>query len=108
MKVGLASVDPDFPLKEWDWLIPQANLTLDLLQAARSNPNLSALAYIEEGFDYNKTPIVPPGTRVLAHEAADQRFTWSPNGEEGWSIDTAPEHYRCIKCYFPTTRAEKI
>ena len=82
LKAGLASLDPSFPIKEWDRLIPQANLTLNLLRAARSNPNLSAHAYIEGQFDYNKTPLVPPGTRALAHEAADQRLTWGPNGED--------------------------
>ena len=82
-------------------------MTLNLLRAARSNPNLSAHAYIEGLFDYNRTPIVPPGTRVLAHEAADQRPTWSPNGQDAWAIGPAPEHYRCIRCYFPKERSER-
>ena len=30
-KAGLASVNPNFPLSEWDRLIPQANITLNLL-----------------------------------------------------------------------------
>ena len=106
-KAGLASLDPDFPIKEWDRLIPQANLTLNLLRAARSNPRLSAHAYIEGQFDYNKTPLVPPGTRIIAHEAADQRPTWGPNGEDGWTIGPSTEHYRCIRCYFPKTRSER-
>ena len=106
-KSGLSSLDPDFPIKEWDRLIPQANLTLNLLRAARANPNLSAHAYIEGQYDYNKTPLAPPGTRVVAHEAADQRPTWGPNGEDGWTIGPSTEHYRCIRCYFPKTRSER-
>ena len=46
LKAGLATVDPDFPLAEWDRLIPQANITLNLLRSARVNPKLSAYAYI--------------------------------------------------------------
>ena len=46
-----------------------------------------------------RTPIVPPGTKVLAHEAADERATWAPNGEEARTVGTAPDHYLCIKCY---------
>ena len=46
LKSGLATVDPDFPLAEWDRLIPQANITLNLLRSARVNPKLSAYAYI--------------------------------------------------------------
>ena len=33
-KAGLATADPNFPLSAWDKLIPQANITLDLLQNA--------------------------------------------------------------------------
>ena len=90
----MASVHPDFPVKEWDRLIPQANTTLNLLRASRFNPKLSAFAYVEGLFDYNKTPLVPPGTKVVAHEAADHRASWAPNGEEGWTIGYSPNHYR--------------
>ena len=48
-KAGLATADPNFPLSEWDRLIPQANITLNLLRSARSNPALSAYAYIYTG-----------------------------------------------------------
>ena len=45
-KAVLASVDPNFPLSEWDRLIKQANITLNLLRSARSNPNISAYTYM--------------------------------------------------------------
>ena len=32
---GLASCPPDFPISEWDRLIPQAQLTLNLLRNSR-------------------------------------------------------------------------
>ena len=99
-KAGLASLDPDFPLREWDRLIKQAVTTLCLLRSARANPNLSAYAYLFGQFDYNATPLVPPGTKVLAHDKPSKRATWGPNGEEGWTIGPSPEHYRCIKCFF--------
>ena len=44
-KAGLATVDPNFPLSEWDRSIDQANITLNLLRVSRSNPRLSAYAY---------------------------------------------------------------
>ena len=37
---GLCSCDPAFPITEWDRLLPQAVLTLNLLGAARVNPRL--------------------------------------------------------------------
>ena len=80
---------------------------MNLLRAARSNPKLSAYAYIEGQFDYNKTPLVPPETRIIAHEVTNQCSTLDPNCEDSWSIDLAPEHYKCIRCYFPKTRSKR-
>ena len=48
---GLASVHPDFPMNEWDRLIPQANITLNLLRASRTHPQLSAYASMFGQFD---------------------------------------------------------
>jgi hypothetical protein len=42
---GLASVDPDFPLHLWDRLLPQAEMTLNLLRTSRQHPQLSAAAH---------------------------------------------------------------
>ena len=46
LKAGLASFDPKFPIKEWDRLLPQCEITLNLLRAARIYPKLSAYAYM--------------------------------------------------------------
>jgi hypothetical protein len=35
---GLCSVDPDFPLKLWDKLLPQATITLNLLEEIKNQP----------------------------------------------------------------------
>ena len=40
-KAGLVSIDPNFPLSERDRLIKQANIKLNLLRSAKSNPKLS-------------------------------------------------------------------
>jgi len=38
---------------------------------------------------------VPPGYRVLIYEMKQQRMnTFSPHGQDGWYIGTAPHHYR--------------
>ena len=106
-KAGLATIDPEFPLLEWDRLIEQAELTLNLLRSSRSNPKLSAYAYMFGEFDYNKTPLVPPGTKIVAHTNPDVRKSWQLNGEQGWSIGPSMLHYRCIRCFFPKTRSER-
>jgi hypothetical protein len=60
---GLCSVDKDFPLHLWDRLVPQALITLNLLCGSRINPKQSAYSQVFGNFNYNKTPMAPPGTR---------------------------------------------
>ena len=50
--VGLSSLDPYFTFSEWDRMLPYAELTLNLLRAARSNPKRSAWAYLFGKFNY--------------------------------------------------------
>ena len=76
---GLASMDPNFPLSNWCRLLPQAELTLNLLRPSRLNPKLSAYAQLEGAFDFNCTPLAPPGTRIIVHEKPTQR-TWAAHG----------------------------
>jgi len=78
----LCSCDREFPLHLWCRLLPQAFITLNLLRGSRINPKLSAYAQVNGLFDYNRTPIGPPGTRVQAHEAATKRDSWSPHAED--------------------------
>jgi hypothetical protein len=105
---GLCSVDKDFPLHLWDRLIPQALLTLNLLRGSRLNPNLSAWAHTHGHFDFNRTPIAPPGIRVLAHEKPNNRTTWSPHALDGWYVGPALQSYRCYNIWIWDTRAERI
>ena len=58
-------------------------------------------------FDYNKIPLVPQGTKIVAHTHPSHRKSWQLNGEEGWAIGPSLNHYRCISCYFPKTRSER-
>ena len=107
-KAGLASTDPKFPLTEWDRLIPQANITLNLLRTSRTNPALSAYASIYGNFNFAATPLAPPGTKVIVHVDPSVRGSWELNGEQGWYVGPALNHYRCVTCYFPRTRTTRI
>ena len=107
-KAGLATCDPDFPLREWDRLIEQANITLNLLRSSRSNPKLSAWAFLFGEFNFNKTPLAPPGTRIIAHIDSNKRQSWDLHGEAGWYVGPALNHYRCVTCYFPNTKSTRI
>ena len=105
---GLASTDPDFPITEWDRLTDQGNITLNLLRNARLNPRLSSHAFLNGMFDFNKTPLAPPGTKLIIHEKPSQRKTWAPHGVFAWYVGPALEHYRCIRAFVPATFKERI
>jgi hypothetical protein len=64
----LTSVDPYFPFYFLDRLLPQAELTLNLLRKSRQHPQLSAAAHFHGMVDYNKTDFAPPGCKIIAHE----------------------------------------
>ena len=64
---GLSSLPAGFPITEWDRLLPQAEISLNLLRNFRVNPKLSSYAYLFGNFDFNKTPLAPPGTLMAVH-----------------------------------------
>ena len=104
----LCSLDQQFPLNLWDKLLPQALITLNLLRGSRINPNLSAWAQVHGAFDYNRTPLAPPGTRLLVHEKPAVRGTWAPHAVDGWYLGPAMKHYRCYRVWIWETAAERI
>ena len=106
-KTGLALVDPDFPLSQWDRSLEQSEMTLNILRAARTNPKISAYTYLFGELDFNATPLAPPGTRVVARSKPSVRGTWDPNWEDAWYVGPSMEHYRCVNCYFPQTKATR-
>jgi hypothetical protein len=103
----LSTCDPAFPVTEWDLLLFQAELTLNLLRSLRVNPKLSAYAYLNGNFDFNKTPLAPPGTKVVVHLKPDQCASWAYHGEEAWYVAPSMEHYRYVKSYIPSTARER-
>ena len=83
-------------------------MTLNLLRPARCNPHLSAYAYLNGEHNYNKVPLAPPGTKIIIHRKPNQRKTWDFHGQLGWYVGPAPEHYRCFRCFIPSTGKEII
>jgi hypothetical protein len=104
----LCSTDKSFPMHLWDRLFPQAVITLNMLRTSRINPKLSAATHIYGQYDFNRAPMAPPGTRIVAHETPNRRRAWAPHGQDGWYIGPALEHYRCYMVYITKTRGESV
>jgi hypothetical protein len=80
-----------------------------MLRTSRINPKLSAATHIFGQYNFNRAPMAPPGTRIIAHETPNRRRTcWEPHGQDGWYIGPALEHYRCYTVYITKTRGERV
>jgi hypothetical protein len=63
----LAGAADGFPINQWDELLPQTILTLNLLRQSNVAPHISAYAYHHRSFDYNQMPIAPMVCAVQFH-----------------------------------------
>ena len=71
------------------------------------NPGLSSWAYLFGEFDYNVTPLAPPGSRVVMHNKPEIRGSWDPREIQAFYVGPAIDHYRCVTVFDPTTRRTK-
>ena len=70
----LVGVAPSFPSNLWDRLLPQTEITLNLLRQSNATPTVSAYAHLCGLFNYNQMPLAPMGCEVQIHEK--NRQTW--------------------------------
>jgi hypothetical protein len=70
---GLCSTYKYFPMHLWDRILPQAVITLNMLRTSRINPKLSAATHLFGQYDFNRSPMAPPGTMIIAHETPGRR-----------------------------------
>jgi hypothetical protein len=104
----LAGVDSTFPPYFWDLLLPQAELTLNLLQQLALNRWMSAWEFFQGPFDFNKTPLGPVGCCVLIHAKPATRCLWDFRAKEGFYIGPALDSYRCFKLVKSDNKSQVI
>mmetsp|Transcript_9103 Transcript_9103/g.13091 ORF Transcript_9103/g.13091 Transcript_9103/m.13091 type:complete len:104 (+) Transcript_9103:736-1047(+) len=89
----------------WHKLLPQTELTLNLLRQTNVYPTVSAHQALFGAFDYNRQPLAPLGCEVLVHEATARRSSWRQHAKRGWSLGTSAEHYRSHLIFVKDTAA---
>ena len=104
----LAGVANDFPPNLWDRLLPQTEITVNLIRQSNATPTVSAYAHLSGPFDYNKMPLAPMGCNAQIHEKTDKRGTWAFHSVDGWYLFTSPEHYRTHNCHIKHTKSERL
>ena len=98
---GLATCSASFPVRKWDRLLQQAELTVNLLRDSRINPKLSAWAYLFGIHDFNRVPLCPPGTRTMVHLKSDKRKSWAFHGEDGFYVGPRARTLQVHKMLYP-------
>jgi len=105
---NLLGCDDSFPAREWHRLLPQMELTLNLLRPANVRPSVSAYMYIYGNHDYNKTPLAPLGCKTQCFVGPDNRTSFGEHSIDSWYIGTSLEHYRSHRVFVKETSAERV
>ena len=107
IKAVLAGCDKSFPLQLWERLLPQIELTCNLLRPANANPNISAYQYVFGNHDYNRMPLHPLGCAVQAYNDSNKRRSWEEHSKDGWYLGTSDKHYRSYDVYIKETKSKQ-
>jgi hypothetical protein len=103
----LAGVADDFLQNLWDHLLPQTEITLNLIRQSNAMPTVSAYAHLSGPFNYNNMPLAPMGCEAQIHEKTNKQGTWAYHSIDGWYLFTSPEHYRTHTCHVKATKSER-
>ena len=104
----LCGCNRNFPMNLWDKIVPQAVLALNLLRCSNLNLNLPVFTQVWRQFNFNRTPIAPPGTMVMVHKKPATCETWAPHASDAWYLGPAVHHYRCYRVWVWETKAERV
>ncbi|KAL7483339.1 hypothetical protein ACHAW6_008991, partial [Cyclotella cf. meneghiniana] len=104
----LTGVSDNFPIHQWDELLPQTVLTLNLLRQSNVAPNISAYAHHHGSFNYNWMPPAPMGCAGQFHIKPSRRKTFGEHSSDGWYLKTSPEHYRTHVVLVKQTKAKRF
>lgn len=104
----LCGCDESFPLHLWCRLLPQVEMTMNMLRPSRTTPNVSAYAHLHGQHDYNAHPLTPLGVQVEMHVMPGNRGTFAPHSVSGFCIGTSFKHYRCYEIYVKDTRSVRV
>ena len=103
----LAGTHPSFPINFWHELIPQAEMTLNMMRPYADQPPISAYHGIHRRpFDFASHPLAPCGTLVVIHNSI--RETWDNFGLVGFYLGPSLKNYRSYRCLVQETMSIRI
>ena len=92
----------------WDAFLEQTNGTLNILRTSRRNTKNLTFEELNGKFNYNKTPLVPVGTKALVYNDPSDRTSFEARALEAFVVSWALLHYRCLRFWLPGTNGFRI
>ena len=108
IKSTIALIPPTFPIALWCKLLPQINLSVNIVCKCRQNPLLSVWSAMEGEYHFDSTPIAPAGSEMLMHENPGRRRTFGYNAKKACYIAPCLRHYRTCRGIVASTGAERM
>ena len=71
-------------------------------------PLISAWEYFNGLFNFDFTPLVPIGCRILIHNKTSTCASWAFSAHDGFYVGPALKHYRCFQVVNTTTKSTLI
>ena len=105
---GLCPINPKPPLQLWCYLLAHAEMTLNMIRTSRVDPTKSAYEVLEGVYDYNATPLSPPGCKLLIFKPSPQRAAWGSHAVSEWWVGPEMHHYRYGQNWIESTLAIQI
>lgn len=68
---NLLGCDESYPAREWHWLLPQMEMTLNMLRPLNVRPAISAYNYVFGTHDYNRVPLALLGCKMQCFVGQD-------------------------------------
>ena len=68
-----------FPIAYWCRLLPQTDLSVNIVRPSHQNPLLSTWTAMEGELHFDTTPIAPPGSEMLMHQKPARRSSFGLN-----------------------------
>ena len=79
-----------------------------MFRTSRNNTTKTAYQEVEGAFDWNATPLAPLGTKGSVFLHPDNRNTFAPHCNKGFSVGSARYHYRLLNFWIPATRGFRL
>jgi hypothetical protein len=106
---ALCGTHVNFPANLWDKLLPQVELTMNILRPFAGDRSISAYEGVcHSKYDFLAHPLAPCGTLVLVHDPPETRGSFASHGSLGYYLGPALKHHRCFRVYVIDTQSERV